>query len=248
VRHVACSDTIPDTRYYRSELNATKLHMIHKRRTKEEQLKDDLPSKDERVVFCSMTKVQMAIYEHILNQPDFVCIKNSSALCDCGVNAEWCKRFLNIADREKRLEFQRRNRRLLKTKGSHCYSAPFVHGSGEEGDPIHPDAIIWKRQHPDSEMCERCPHCCTLPAMTVLSKVCSHASLIQVDRHNASGKSPEDFEYAKEMARVSAMFVPINSWSKSSPRLVSTLGIYSQGGDATSSRKKYLSRVRVLDR
>ncbi|GKY93153.1 hypothetical protein MPSEU_000283300 [Mayamaea pseudoterrestris] len=195
-------DDIKHAEEAKHELNETKLQMVHLRRTKEQQLKDELPSKNERVVFCSMTKIQKAIYQHTLSQPDFVCIKNTGALCDCGVNADWCERFLKLKTREEQIEFQRRNKSALKTKAECCYRAPFENGMGDEGDAIHPNAVIWLHQHPKEHLCLRCPYCCILPAMTILSKVCSHASLIQVDRHNASGKSKEDFEYAKDMARV----------------------------------------------
>jgi SNF2 family DNA or RNA helicase len=45
------------------------------RRTKDEVLKDALPMKDERIVFCEPSELQKLIYQHILEQPDFVLLR-----------------------------------------------------------------------------------------------------------------------------------------------------------------------------
>jgi SNF2 family DNA or RNA helicase len=57
-----------------AELTA-KLNSLYIRRTKEEVLKDALPMKDERIVFCEPSELQKSIYQHILEQPDFVLLR-----------------------------------------------------------------------------------------------------------------------------------------------------------------------------
>lgn len=53
----------------------TKLGSLYIRRTKDEVLKDALPMKDERIVFCEPSELQKIIYQHILEQPDFVLLR-----------------------------------------------------------------------------------------------------------------------------------------------------------------------------
>jgi SNF2 family DNA or RNA helicase len=52
-----------------------KLRSLYLRRTKDEVLKDALPMKDERIVFCEPSELQKLIYQHILEQPDFVLLR-----------------------------------------------------------------------------------------------------------------------------------------------------------------------------
>lgn len=84
-----------------------------------------------------------------------------------------------------------------------CYAAPIV--EDEDGELIiDPRAVLWKRQHPDNEQCERCPTCTLLPALSKLAKVCSHASLIQasldpdmVEGEDEREKAKSELEFAK---------------------------------------------------
>ena len=190
---------------FRMEFNETKLSKIYLRRTKEETLKNDLPQKNERIVFCRLTAIQKAMYQHILEQPDFEHLKSTSKSCDCGVNSAIYRKALQLRTDNERLAFLRRHKSEIKKMGECCYEAPFADGRGsvENGDEIHPDAVLWKRHHPTGKLCERCPYCCLFPALVVLSKVCSHACLIQVDPHNRTGKSDAEMEHAKAMAEVS---------------------------------------------
>jgi SNF2 family DNA or RNA helicase len=62
-----------------------KLRSLYLRRTKDEVLKDALPMKDERIVFCEPSELQKLIYQHILEQPDFVLLRyvNLASLSRC---------------------------------------------------------------------------------------------------------------------------------------------------------------------
>jgi len=59
---------------------------IYLRRTKEKVLVDDLPNKDERIIFCEPSQLQKELYQHIIAQPDFILLTHANAPCDCGVN------------------------------------------------------------------------------------------------------------------------------------------------------------------
>jgi DNA excision repair protein ERCC-6-like 2 len=62
------------------------LNEIYLRRTKDVVLADELPDKDERIIFCDPSPLQKELYRHILKQPDFVLMAESHGPCDCGVN------------------------------------------------------------------------------------------------------------------------------------------------------------------
>ena len=64
----------------------TKLNEVYLRRVKEVVLIDDLPSKDERIIFCEPSSLQKELYQHIISQPDFLLLAHANAPCDCGVN------------------------------------------------------------------------------------------------------------------------------------------------------------------
>ena len=69
------------------ELSA-KLQQVYLRRSKEDTLSKFLPKKDERIVFCELSALQKELYEYILEQPDFVVLRQKNAPCDCGVNRQ----------------------------------------------------------------------------------------------------------------------------------------------------------------
>ena len=63
---------------------------------------------------------------------------------------------------------------------------------------------MWPSQHPDGERCDRCPTCILLPALNKLYKICSHASLLQVEHHpdtiegeKAREKAERELAFAK---------------------------------------------------
>jgi DNA excision repair protein ERCC-6-like 2 len=55
-------------------------------------IKDQLPKKSDRVVFCPLTKTQSSAYENYLDSEIVQMIKNSGDSCDCGSGkkAGWC--------------------------------------------------------------------------------------------------------------------------------------------------------------
>ena len=149
-----------------------------------------------------MTETQKAIYQHILSQADCICLKNYGAPCDCDVNTDWFRRFLAIKDDKERLAYQRKYKGRLVPKGECCYKAPWANGPADGTGNINPEAVLWLHQHSGQKLCDSCPSCTLFPAMSVLSKVCSHASLIQVDPESRRKKTKEEYQYAIEKAKV----------------------------------------------
>jgi SNF2 family DNA or RNA helicase len=51
-----------------------------------------LPKKTDRVVFCSLTKIQKAAYERFLDSDVVEIVKYSTEMCDCnsGKARGWC--------------------------------------------------------------------------------------------------------------------------------------------------------------
>jgi DNA excision repair protein ERCC-6-like 2 len=45
---------------------------------------DKLPSKEDRIVFCPLTEMQMKVYKRILELPEIVALKQSARKCFCG--------------------------------------------------------------------------------------------------------------------------------------------------------------------
>jgi DNA excision repair protein ERCC-6-like 2 len=149
----------------KSEELSSRLYEIYLVRKKEVVLKDKLPEKDERIVFCELSALQKKIYKHILNQPDFQLLKQYYIPCDCGVNQKFFQDLQQLSSLEERIEYQRRNKKKVINKARCCYTLPETYpGSGE----INPRAVMWRRQHENDEACDHCPSCVCLPAMTIL--------------------------------------------------------------------------------
>jgi DNA excision repair protein ERCC-6-like 2 len=149
----------------KSEELSSRMYEIYLVRKKEVVLKDKLPEKDERIVFCELSPLQKKIYKHVLKQPDFQLLKQFYHPCDCGVNQKFFQDLQQLSSLEERIDYQRQNKRKVEKKGKCCYVVPETYrGSGE----IDPRAVIWRRQHEDDMACKMCPSCVCLPAMTIL--------------------------------------------------------------------------------
>ena len=75
-------------------------------------------------------------------------------------------------NRAQKLEYYRRHKGDIVQRKQCCYQVP-------TGDRI----ALWPAQHSNGEPCSQCPTCILLPALNKLYKICSHASLLQVDCH-----------------------------------------------------------------
>lgn len=89
-------------------------------------LKDKLPEKDERIVFCELSPLQKKIYKHILDQPDFMILKQYYMPCDCGVNQRFFDELQQLSTREERIEYQRLHKDDIKKRGECCFVVPYT--------------------------------------------------------------------------------------------------------------------------
>lgn len=127
--------------------------------------------------------------------------------------------------RKEQLSYQRRHKEELVARKKCCFRFPFeglfVGDDQEPGDTIDRNAILWIQKHkkiledpsalPEGVevveeledgyalvSCKSCPNCISLSAMSKLHKVCSHPSLLQVDRTAPSGtETDKKIEFAK---------------------------------------------------
>jgi hypothetical protein len=83
--------------------------------------------------------------------------------------------YQHLKKQEERVEYQRKNRNKIITRGQCCYKYPKTLDGG-----VEPNAVIWRQQHIDDEPCANCPSCSLFGAMSVLYKLSSHVSLLQV--------------------------------------------------------------------
>lgn len=117
---------------------------------------------------------------------------------------------------KEQLNYQRRHKGELKPNKRCCFRFPYK-GMGEQevGDGIDPNAILWRQNHRaiitdpgaipngteivDGEYlsCKSCPMCISLAAMNKLYKICSHPSLLQVDRTLPGPDAERKLEFAK---------------------------------------------------
>ena len=84
------------------------------------------------------------------------------------IHAQLSERFC----RAQKTEYYRRHKKSIIQRKNCCYTVP-------KGEKV----ALWPLQHPNGVACDRCPTCMLLPALNKLYKICSHASLLQVECH-----------------------------------------------------------------
>ena len=117
-------------------------------RKKEVVLKSSLTNKNERVVFCKLSELQMKMYRHILSLPDFDLLRSANVPCDCGVNQQFFSGYKRLRTQKEKLEYQRRHKKDIIPRKKCCFRYPFNPNRDEPGEPeIDPEAILWRLMH-----------------------------------------------------------------------------------------------------
>jgi SNF2 family DNA or RNA helicase len=145
-----------------------RLKPLYLSRKKDVVLKDELPKKVERIVFCDPTPLQKQLYQHVIKQPDFILLSQASLPCDCGVNLKFFLEYQQLTSKSQQIEYQRKNKNLIVKRSKCCYKVP-----------TDDNAVLWRKQHMNGEQCDKCPFCVGFPAINILLKLSSHAALLQ---------------------------------------------------------------------
>jgi SNF2 family DNA or RNA helicase len=184
------------------------MNKAYLRRTKEEVLKEELPEKDERIVFCELSELQKRVYQNMLELPDMKLLRHSSDPCDCGVNRPFFMFLRKMTRKKEKLEFLRSNKKRIIKRADCCYKMPVI--SVMDGR-IDPDAVIWRAMHENDTPCPgpqpTCPYCILFAVLSRLMKVASHVALIQpVD--DPDNLPPEQREKAEKELAFAQAFIP----------------------------------------
>lgn len=149
-----------------------KLKKIFIERSKEQVLREFLPTKNEKLVLCELSPLQKQVYQHVLTLPDFDLVRKANSACDCGVNAAFFQRVYCLKTSAQRVAFYRENKLSVIPRKQCCYRVPinplYVEGGNEPY--IDPDAALWRmiKGHADGVECKYCPSCCGLAALAKL--------------------------------------------------------------------------------
>jgi SNF2 family DNA or RNA helicase len=185
----ADEDTIETSNQIREWLSES-LKIFYLQRLKSIELKNELPEKDERVLFCELSPLQKRLYKHLLSLPDFQLLLYANAPCECGVNQAIFQNFKLMRTEAEKIAFQRDHRGEIIPRKSCCYERPLNPNRFEAGEEFYdPRAVLWRWQHEAlvngdaDEECDTCPFCCSFPVLDKLYKLSSHVSLLQVQKN-----------------------------------------------------------------
>jgi DNA excision repair protein ERCC-6-like 2 len=189
---------------------AETLPKVFLRRTKEEKLREFLPAKDEIVVFCELSKTQKEIYSYILKQPDFVLLSHANGPCDCSANDKVFREYKLMKTKAQRVDFMRRNKDRITRRCECHYRCPWDKSSP---DGIAANAVLWRQVGDHGQppcCCKSCPWCIGLPALSILYRLVSHVSLLQVDENPAilPRGSQDHIAATKELEKAKAFLPP----------------------------------------
>lgn len=136
-----------------------------------------LKGKEEIIVMCELSPLQMSLYAACLALPDFDNVRNYRQPCPCGTGK-------------------------IRSKCCSQYSVPYQRrdstGAGA-GQRIDPRAVIWKAHHPTGQPCSSatgCPLCVLLPCLDKLLKIANHPALLQGNAGDGSSASTDFLVHA----------------------------------------------------
>lgn len=185
--------------------------LMIKRRKEDVFLDNQIPEKNEQVLFCDLSPLQKEVYMHVLQLPDFELVKYGSRPCDCGINQEVFREIRKLSCQAERLEYFRTNKNQIIKQSKCCKKLPLnprYNPKENNGEPyIDQDATIWRalEGHNSSDDaaiggCEHCPWCCTFPCMKKLQLLSNHLGLLQCKKTKEAQikGSPAYVRYLKE--------------------------------------------------
>jgi len=181
------------------------------RRTKEEFLADVLKQKFDRVVFCALSPLQRALYQRVLELPDFANVRHSGEPCPCGNGAVQGKCCFMVPYLQQAEAVARGGERWGAGAGA-AEGGAVVGGRGIfEDTVVDPRAVVWRSLHPRDEPCPRCPHCVGFPCLSKLQKVANHPCLLLVDPSEANPSKRDTVEAFARVAFTPQMLADLRS-------------------------------------
>lgn len=164
-------------------------------RFKEVELSDELKSKEDIVVFCSLSDIQSRIYEHLLSLHDFDNCRFHHAECPCGSALErkgCCEKYRVPLLRDTAITDRRIDPRAYIWRKAHATAIQQFTGESDQLHCVTNSSSEDKLLCEEYEDCPSCPHCISLPCIMTLMKVASHPLLFQVDASCSDKSKNED--------------------------------------------------------
>jgi len=118
-----------------------------------------LKGKMEWVVLSDLTRLQRALYTHLMSLPDFENVRYAKLQCPCRSG-------------------------LMRKECCDEYIRPVARGGGFPA--LDPRAALWHQMHPDGISCTKCPSCISLPVQNKLRCIYNDPALLQAPSASAA--------------------------------------------------------------
>lgn len=162
-------------------------------RFKEVELRTELKSKDDIVVFCALSSLQRRMYKHLLSLPDYDNCRYSKHPCPCGSGNSrriCCNQYRVPLRADSNYEINPSAYGWRK-----CHRSPDKAANNRSNNlycKFIPDAAGGTTLIEEYESCDSCPTCMSLSCIQTLLKVASHPLLFQLDASSKDSDKNED--------------------------------------------------------
>ena len=179
-------------------------------------ISDQLPKKEDTIVFCEMAARQKRVYKRVLESPDYVCLANREEPCACGSGE--------------------------LTKDCHGFDPDGVlwqaHHIDENGEVME--------SCPKCEGSGGCSRCIGMPAITKLMRIANHLELLKPDERNTCKKCgpcrAKQFDACEKTARELA-FARMAMGQEHSGSLLRDASFLSQSSDSHCGKMQTLKQL-----
>ncbi|GMH36245.1 hypothetical protein BSKO_04113 [Bryopsis sp. KO-2023] len=154
-------------------------------------IQDQMPKKQDNVVFCELSLQQGKAYKRLLSSPDVQLLVNSDNPCRCGSGLTQAKCCQKHASRE--------DGGVLWPQ-FHCCTCDNAYDptTNPSGCKRHkPNGCKEAREEMGLQGRLDCPHCLVLPVLSLLRKISNHLELVKADRQHDEDQAQRDREVAE---------------------------------------------------
>lgn len=110
------------------------------------------------------------------------------------MNQKFFLEIQRLQSKQEQIAYQRKHRKRIVRRCDCCHQIP---RNCDVAGGIEPKAVLWRQGNKDNKPCPNCPFCILFPALHILYKLSSHASMLQL-------KAPPDHFAAGSEARRNA--------------------------------------------